>query len=67
MCIYIGIGIDCIKDLLNVEGQFYTYERFREQYDIQESGEFFDEVTLAMDDIATGAAGALVTSILEGF
>jgi outer membrane lipopolysaccharide assembly protein LptE/RlpB len=40
---------------------------FREQYDIAESGEFFDEETLAMDDIARGAAGALVTSILEGF
>ena len=40
---------------------------FREQYDIQEAGEFFDEETLALDDIAQGAAGALVTSILEGF
>ncbi len=40
---------------------------FREQYDIQEEGEFFDEETLALDDIARGAASTLVTSILEGF
>ena len=40
---------------------------FREQYDVQEVGEFFDEETLALDDIAKGAAGTLVSSILEGF
>ena len=40
---------------------------FREQYDVQEAGEFFDEESLALDDIARGAASTLVTSILEGF
>lgn len=51
---------------------------FREQYEISEeetgvsagggSDEpFFDRETLALDQIARGAAGALVTSILEGF
>jgi outer membrane lipopolysaccharide assembly protein LptE/RlpB len=40
---------------------------FREQYEVQEVGEFFDEETLALDDIARGAAGTLVSSILEGF
>ncbi len=40
---------------------------FREQYDVPETeGEFFDRETLALDEIARGAAGALVTSILEG-
>lgn len=41
---------------------------FREQYDVpQEQQGFFDQETLALDEIARGAAGALVTSILEGF
>ncbi len=40
---------------------------FREQFDVPEEGEFFDQETLALDDIARGAAGALVTSIFEGF
>ena len=41
---------------------------FREQYDVPESeSDFFDRETLALDEIAKGAAGALVTSILEGF
>jgi TolB-like protein len=40
---------------------------FREQYDVPPEGEFFDQETLALDDIARGAAGALVTSIVEGF
>lgn len=40
---------------------------FKEQYDIPESGEFFDQETVALDDIARGAAGRLVTSILEGY
>ncbi len=41
---------------------------FRDQYDVPdtETG-FFDRETLALDDIAKGAAQALVTSILEGF
>lgn len=41
---------------------------FREQFDVDESeGEFFDEESVALDGIARGAAGALVTSMLEGF
>ncbi len=40
---------------------------FREQYRVPEGGEFFDQETLALDEIARGAAGALVTSIVEGF
>lgn len=41
---------------------------FREQYDVPETeAAFFDRETLALDEIARGAAGALVTSILEGF
>ena len=40
---------------------------FKEQYDIPESGEFFDQETVALDEIASGAAGALVTSLVEGF
>jgi len=40
---------------------------FKEQFDVPESGEFFDEESLALDDIARGAAGALVTAMLEGF
>jgi TolB-like protein len=50
---------------------------FRSQYDVQDSGsdvafgttssQFFDQETLALDDIARGAAGALVSSLLEGF
>lgn len=39
---------------------------FREQFDVPAEGEFFDEETLALDDIAAKAAGTLVTSILEG-
>ena len=38
-----------------------------EQFDVPETGEFFDQETLALDDIAAGAADVLVTSILEGF
>ena len=41
--------------------------RFREQFDVPETGGFIDQETLALDEIARGAAGALVTSILEGF
>jgi TolB-like protein len=40
---------------------------FSEQYDVSQFGEFVDEETAAMEDIASGAAGVLVTSILEGF
>ncbi len=41
---------------------------FREQYDMPETESgFFDRETLALDEIARGAAGAVVTSILEGF
>lgn len=40
---------------------------FREQFDVPESGEFFDQETVAFDSIAKGVAGALVTSMLEGF
>jgi TolB-like protein len=40
---------------------------FKEQFDVPETGEFFDQESVALDDIARGAAGALVTSILEGF
>ena len=41
---------------------------FREQYDVpEEEADFFDRETLALDEIARGAAGALVASIFEGF
>jgi hypothetical protein len=40
---------------------------FREQFDVPEGTEFFDQETLALDEIARGAAGVVVTSILEGF
>jgi TolB-like protein len=41
---------------------------FREQYDVPETeDDFFDRETLALDELARGAAGALVASIFEGF
>jgi hypothetical protein len=41
---------------------------FRDQYEIPDTAAgFFDEETLALDRIARGAAGTLVTSIFEGF
>ena len=41
---------------------------FREQYDVPESAlDLSDTETLALEEIARGAAGALVSSILEGF
>lgn len=40
---------------------------FRTQFDIEAGEQFFDEESLALDEIARGAAGALVTSIVEGF
>ena len=40
---------------------------FKEQFDVPPTGEFFDQETLALDDIAGGAAEVLVSSIVEGF
>jgi TolB-like protein len=40
---------------------------FREQFVVPAGGEFFDDESVAIEDIARGAAGALITSILEGF
>jgi len=40
---------------------------FRGQFDSDETEAFFDEESIALDQIARGAAGALVTAILEGF
>ena len=41
---------------------------FKEQYDVStDTAEFFDQESVAQDEIARGAAGAVVTSILEGF
>ncbi len=40
---------------------------FKEQFDVPPTGEFFDQETLALDDIAQGAAEVLVLSIVEGF
>lgn len=40
---------------------------FREQFDVPASGEFFDQETIALDEIAKGAADALINSIFEGF
>jgi TolB-like protein len=41
---------------------------FKEQYDLPpETSQFFDQESVAQDEIARGAAGAVVTSILEGF
>lgn len=40
---------------------------FKEQFDVPPTGEFFDQETLALDDIARGAAEVLVSSIVEGF
>lgn len=40
---------------------------FREQYDVPGSGEFTEQETVALDEIAQGAAEALVASIFEGF
>ncbi len=40
---------------------------FREQYDVAQTGEFIEEETVALDEIAEGAAEALVASIFEGF
>ena len=40
---------------------------FKEQFDVPESGEFFDQSGEALDLLARGVADALVTSIFEGF
>ncbi len=40
---------------------------FKEQFDVPPTGEFFDQETLALDDIARGVAQVLVSSIVEGF
>jgi outer membrane lipopolysaccharide assembly protein LptE/RlpB len=40
---------------------------FREQFDVEDTEGFFDEESIALDRIARGAAGTLVTAILEGF
>ena len=42
---------------------------FKEQYEIREveSGEFIDRESLALDELARGVAGALATSMFEGF
>lgn len=40
---------------------------FKEQFDVPPTGEFFDQETLALDQIARGAAAVLVSSIVEGF
>jgi hypothetical protein len=40
---------------------------FREQYDVSEATVFLDVESVALDEIARGAAGALVTAMLEGF
>jgi outer membrane lipopolysaccharide assembly protein LptE/RlpB len=57
-----------LRDLTNDEVLWrQTDLLFREQYDVPESGEFFDQGTLALDLIAVDAAEALVASIFEGF
>jgi TolB-like protein len=40
---------------------------FRGQFDVDETEAFFDESGTALDEIAEGAAGALITAIFEGF
>ena len=42
---------------------------FRGQFDVRDtiSEGFTDESAIALDEIARGAAGALVTSMFEGF
>ena len=40
---------------------------YREQCDVKSSEDISDREILALDEIARGAAGALVSSILEGF
>jgi outer membrane lipopolysaccharide assembly protein LptE/RlpB len=40
---------------------------FKQQYDVPDTGEFFDEESLALDLLARDVADTLVTSIFEGF
>jgi TolB-like protein len=40
---------------------------FRGQYNVPEAGQFFDQESVSMDEIARGAAEAVITSIFEGF
>lgn len=40
---------------------------FRGQFDVESTEDFFDEESLALDEIARGVAGALVTAMFEGF
>ena len=40
---------------------------FRGQFEVQDEAVFFEQESVALDDIAKGAADALVTSIFEGF
>ena len=40
---------------------------FRQQFPVPETGQFFDQESVALDEIARGAAQALVNSIFEGF
>lgn len=40
---------------------------FREQYDVPGGGEFTEQETVALEEIARGAAEVLVASIFEGF
>lgn len=40
---------------------------FKEQYDVPDTGDFSNLEETALDDLSKGAAGVLVTSILEGF
>jgi len=40
---------------------------FREQFEVPETGDFFDQETLALVDLAEGVAQALVNSIFSGF
>jgi hypothetical protein len=40
---------------------------FRAQFDVDPTEDFFDRESAALDQIARGAAGSLVTAMLEGF
>lgn len=44
-----------------------SHLQFTEQFDVPDTGEFFDQESIALDRIAEGAAGAVITSIFEGF
>jgi hypothetical protein len=40
---------------------------FKEQYEVPAAGVYFDQESIALDDLARGVADTLVTSIFEGF